>query len=88
MADVTEHWAMVPENGTQFLPSPPMRLTDFLPLMRLRDTGHQEPRPVPNGRVLSNADIIATIENVLDIVGHIENPANNQDEDMDPAVSS
>ena len=88
MADVTGQWAMVPEDGTRFLPSPPMRLTDFLPLMRLRDTDPHEARPAPNGRVLTNADIIATIENVLDIVGHIENPVDNQDDEMDPAVSS
>ena len=85
----TEEWTVGPENG-QFLSPPPMRLTDLLPLIRLRDTDLAgPPRPAQNAGRLTNADIIATIEQVLDIVGHVDDePLNPAGDDVDPAVSS
>lgn len=89
--DVNEDWSMDASDDSQFLSTPSMRLTDFLPLMRLRDTELAGRRPPQEGRRLTNADIIATIEQVLDIVGHVDDPLNppeEEDEEANPTVSS
>lgn len=89
LRQTSEDRAASPQADTTDTPltsSPSMRLTDFLPLMRLRDS--EIPRRRPQER-LTNADIIATIEHVLDIVGDVEIPqARSQGDEVDPAVSS
>jgi hypothetical protein len=58
-------------NGTQLPPPPQMRLTELLPLISLPRMEAARARPAPEGRMLTNADLIATIDQVLDIVGNV-----------------
>ena len=67
-------------------PPPHIPLTDMLPMMQLplyRHHRNERPAP-PLRRLLTNEDLIATIDEVLELVGEDVNPMPNGASNQDP----